>query len=309
VRISPDSQFAYVLNVAGTDRISFIQLDGADSFIISQLPAGQTGSANGYTYTETSGIELSDDGLVLAVCDSFNDYVRLFDTVNRVQIAQVPVGDFPIRAAFSPDGNRVYVSNAFDDSVSVVEFNGANWSNIDTVFGIDFPLTIEVDDANEWVYVGNSGSNPGIRVIDTATLSIKKFLPFADGSPRDSFLSSTDSILYIASTNSELVRIDAAGMDSAIIDSFPLASGPSDLAFNDAAKVAVTSQPIPDGVDVIDFGGGKPGDVNNDGVVDVNDLFAVINAWGPCPGCPEDTNGDDVVNIDDLFVVINNWGT
>jgi len=50
------------------------------------------------------------------------------------------------------------------------------------------------------------------------------------------------------------------------------------------------------------------GDINGTGMVDVDDLLAVINAWGPCAGCPADTNGDGVVNVDDLLAVINHWG-
>ena len=54
------------------------------------------------------------------------------------------------------------------------------------------------------------------------------------------------------------------------------------------------------------------GDINGDGSVNVDDLVAVINAWGPCGkgGCPADINpaaGDGQVNVDDLLLVINNW--
>lgn len=55
-----------------------------------------------------------------------------------------------------------------------------------------------------------------------------------------------------------------------------------------------------------------PGDVNHDGLVNVDDLLAVINDWGPCPQpprtCPADVNGDGAVNVNDLLIVINNWG-
>jgi hypothetical protein len=58
------------------------------------------------------------------------------------------------------------------------------------------------------------------------------------------------------------------------------------------------------------------GDINGDGTVNVDDLLAVINAWGPCANpnkCPADIAppggcGDDVVNVDDLLAVINAWG-
>ncbi len=54
------------------------------------------------------------------------------------------------------------------------------------------------------------------------------------------------------------------------------------------------------------------GDVNGDGVVNVDDLIAVILAWGPCPQpptpCPADVDGSGAVDVDDLIAVILNWG-
>jgi hypothetical protein len=52
----------------------------------------------------------------------------------------------------------------------------------------------------------------------------------------------------------------------------------------------------------------KPGDVNGDGFVNIDDLLGVISAWGTCPGCPADLTGGGLVNIDDLLAVINGWG-
>ena len=53
------------------------------------------------------------------------------------------------------------------------------------------------------------------------------------------------------------------------------------------------------------------GDVNQDGVVDIDDLFAVLAAWGSCPNppaeCPADVDDNGEVNIDDLFAVLANW--
>jgi len=62
--------------------------------------------------------------------------------------------------------------------------------------------------------------------------------------------------------------------------------------------------------------GSPPGTPAGDGTVNVDDLLAVINAWGPCtnptPGnCPADiapVGGNDLVNVDDLLAVINAWG-
>ena len=50
-----------------------------------------------------------------------------------------------------------------------------------------------------------------------------------------------------------------------------------------------------------------PGDVNGDGAVTVEDLVAVISAWGTCPGCPADLNHDGIVDVADLVIVLLEW--
>jgi hypothetical protein len=54
--------------------------------------------------------------------------------------------------------------------------------------------------------------------------------------------------------------------------------------------------------------GGSP-DINQDGVVDVQDLVLLVTAWGPCaPGpCAADVDGDGSVGVTDLVLIITNW--
>ncbi len=60
-----------------------------------------------------------------------------------------------------------------------------------------------------------------------------------------------------------------------------------------------------------------PADVTGDQAVDVDDLVAMILAWGPCPkppaSCPanivDDGTSADQVDVDDLVAVILNWGS
>jgi hypothetical protein len=55
-----------------------------------------------------------------------------------------------------------------------------------------------------------------------------------------------------------------------------------------------------------------PADCDFNGHVNIDDLFAIIAAWGPCPPpptiCWADINHDGFVGIDDLFAVIQSWG-
>lgn len=67
---------------------------------------------------------------------------------------------------------------------------------------------------------------------------------------------------------------------------------------------------------------GCGGDTNLDLAVNIEDLLAVLNAWGSCPNCPSTPCPADVspppaggasagncqVNIDDLLNVLNHWG-
>lgn len=50
------------------------------------------------------------------------------------------------------------------------------------------------------------------------------------------------------------------------------------------------------------------GDLTGDGEVDVLDLLALLDGWGPCPSCPEDLTGDGLVNVFDLLALLDSWG-
>jgi agmatine deiminase len=50
------------------------------------------------------------------------------------------------------------------------------------------------------------------------------------------------------------------------------------------------------------------GDANGDGLVNVADILAVVDAWGACvSGCDEDLNDDGSVDVIDLLAVIGAW--
>ena len=50
------------------------------------------------------------------------------------------------------------------------------------------------------------------------------------------------------------------------------------------------------------------GDINNDGVVAVEDLLLVLAAWGDAPGDPADLDDDGMVNVDDLLILLGEFG-
>ena len=58
-------------------------------------------------------------------------------------------------------------------------------------------------------------------------------------------------------------------------------------------------------------GAACPGDLEDTGTVDVFDLLALLDAWGPCgdpSDCPADLTGSGVVDVFDLLELLDNWG-
>jgi len=53
------------------------------------------------------------------------------------------------------------------------------------------------------------------------------------------------------------------------------------------------------------------GDINNDGLINVNDLLQMLDAWGSCPDdglpCLADLDGDGIVNWLDLHLLFFEW--
>jgi hypothetical protein len=56
---------------------------------------------------------------------------------------------------------------------------------------------------------------------------------------------------------------------------------------------------------------GPVADLNGDGIVDIDDLFMLLAAWGPCADppatCPADIDFTGDVGIDDLFFLLSQW--
>src|SRR5690606_32331151 len=232
VLISPDSQWAYVTTVAGTDRVHFIQLAGAASQVVSSLPTGQMGSVIA-TYNVLRGMALSPDGSVLVVCISFDDQLMVVDTATRTEINRLGTGDFPIRARFGPNGN-CYVANAFGDSVGVYNVMTASQVLVTTLGPIEFPLTLDVEADGGFAYVGSfDGNNPRLRGGNVAGgLFLSGNVPLPS-SPRATHYSPLTDRVYVACTGGELVRVAAAGAAASVLDQTPLTGSPSDLAFSE----------------------------------------------------------------------------
>jgi len=99
---------------------------------------------------------------------------------------------------------------------------------------------------------------------------------------------------------------DAVLANALIPDGDCNANGVGDsVDISSATSLDVNLNGIPDECEVKNC----TGDVTGNGTVNVQDLFAVINAWGASGANAADVTGDSVVDVEDLLAVISHWGT
>jgi hypothetical protein len=145
----------------------------------------------------------------------------------------------------------------------------------------------------------------------------------------------------VPETNVYYIALEFAGLDDATTDVHVIHNNNLPTLFSgEIQRAGAIQEYFPAGIlfyegDTIDFvvGYGANNDNQSDttgvfttitkacladvtwcGVVDVDDLLAIINAWGPCDPkqfCKEDIapwGGNGQVDVDDLLKVINDWG-
>lgn len=246
VAISPDAQYAYVPVVANGDGVWRINL-GTLSADGPRIPTGDMGGI-GFVFDRSSGMTLSHDGATLVTCGSFTDDVSIIDTAAWVEVARVPVGEFPVRAIFSPADSMLYVSNRNDDSVSVVANASAGSSLIDTIPVGDSPFELAIDPMGAMLYVGNYDDR-SISIIDTASHNVVDTIALPQtggaGQPVGLHVSPDGSQLYVAANGADFHVIDTA--TRSIVATLNTGLAPAMLAFNDAT--ACGHMPSPHGED------------------------------------------------------------
>jgi len=315
VVISPDGQYAYLAVVADGDGVWRINLNTL-AVQGAKVPTGDMGGI-GYVFDLASGIALSPDGTTLVTCNSFShtasgqpDNVSIIDTAAWTEVARVTVGDFPTRAAFSPDGQKIYVSNKNSNTLSVVQNNGASSTVIATIPVDNQPFELTTNPAGDRVYVANFDSRT-ISVVDTVSHTVITTVPLpltgGAGQPVGVHVSADGSQLFVAANGADFHVIST--VSNAIVATVNTGLAPADLAFSESLRAAVMPGPFGvDGLNVVFVR--TPGDLNCDGVVNNADIPAFVlaltdpgayaTAYPTCDVLLGDVSGDGQFNNADI---------
>ena len=285
VAISPDGQYAYLAVVADGDgvwriNLSTLAVEGG------KILTGNMGGV-GYAFDQSSGMTLSPDGSTLVTCNTYSnmssgqpDDLSIIDTANWNEVARVTVGDYPTRATFSPDGQEIYVSDKFDNTVSVVHNDGASSTLITNIPVGSHPYELVTNSSGDRLYVANFDSRT-ISVIDTVAHSVVGTIAIPQtggaGQPVGVHVSADGSHLYVAANGADFHVIDTA--TNLIVATVNTGLAPADLAFSAQLRCALMPGPLgADGLNVVFIQ--APGDFDQDGDRDLRDLARFQECFG-----------------------------
>lgn len=150
--------------VANEQGSTVAALSTTDGTLLWETPLGGAGQPAG-AYPEA--ITVSRDGSMAYVAAQGLNAVVALDTTTGAVTSTTPVGDHPVSLALGEHGRQLYVTNANDDSLSVLDVsNGAPRQAAQVSTHLmpheangSMPDAVTVDDVTNTVYVANAGDN------------------------------------------------------------------------------------------------------------------------------------------------------
>jgi YVTN family beta-propeller protein len=169
-------------------RLSASGMPGWSDQTISLTPPASAGQSMEST---------ASSGQLAFVSLSGNDTLSVINTQdNSIIKSGISVGSSPSDMAFSPNGERLYVNNGGEASVSVIDT--FSYLVIATIPVGTYPRGIAVSKDGSRVYVSNNGSQT-LSIIDAGSLTVVKTIPLA-AHPEEIALSPDGHRLFIAAT-------------------------------------------------------------------------------------------------------------
>ena len=149
----------------------------------------------------------------------------------------VAVDSYPIGVAVNPVTKKVYVTNEFSNTLSVISGVTDNIAN--TIAVGSFPYGVAVNPFNDRVYVTNRGSNT-ISVIDGPT-NTELSNVVVGNSPVGIAVNPSSNWIYVANINSGTVSV-IDGITNKVTGTIPVGKAPYGVAINPITnKVYVTN--------------------------------------------------------------------
>jgi YVTN family beta-propeller protein len=181
------------------------------------------------------------------VANAGADTVSVIDTADNTVADTVPVGDFPLGVAITPDGAFAYVANAAAGTVSVIDT--LTNTVADTVPVGDFPLGVAITPDGAFAYVTNKFSN-NVSVIDTATNSVVGAPVAVGDGPEGVAITPDGAFAYVVNLSRTVSVIDT--LTNTVADTVPVGDFPVGVAITPDGAFAYVTNALSNTVSVID---------------------------------------------------------
>jgi 6-phosphogluconolactonase (cycloisomerase 2 family) len=272
-----------------------------DTGNITEVDSEFTGGFN-------TALELHPSLPVLYAQDSNSNQIRAFEfdaNGNLTSIGQVTSpGVYPLDPAMLPNGEHMYAGGGISSGGHAISGFDVDMDGLlSLVDGSPFtspgqsPAYLKASSDSKYLFVGH-GTDATVRtfeVLDGGALESTGF--FFDVGLQGTVGDVEVLGDYLLITDESSAIDGVKGIYSFAID--------SDGSFEAVA-------------DIYDFGGVRPerivpwdppatvGDINGDGVVDVEDLLILLGDWGES-GSDADLDGSGTVDVEDLLILLANW--
>jgi YVTN family beta-propeller protein len=136
---------------------------------------------------------MSADSRYMVTPDEFTGTATIYDMTEDKIFGKVKTGHSPIAVGMTPDGNKFYVADFFDSTISVVDtVNGTLIKKIDLLENYDpisgnvsgplgfLPIQTPVSPDGQYMVTANTGSAT-VTIVDTETDELIKDLPCSPG--------------------------------------------------------------------------------------------------------------------------------
>jgi len=224
-------------------------------------------------------------GQSLFVPARISDEVAVIDTSTNQVITQIPVGDFPIRIAMTPNCRKAFVSNGQSAIISVLDT--VAHTNVATIPVANSPGENAVTPDGRRLFVvhqGASSSGCPVEVINTATNLVITTVFIPGHWAKDILFTLDGRFAYVANfSNGEVDVIDTTTYQ---VTSIPTAAGSRRLCISPAGDRVYVTNNKADSVSAIDTA--------------TQQLIATIPAGGGPEGIGITPNGEEVYATNQL---------
>jgi YVTN family beta-propeller protein len=194
--------------------------------------------------------------LLLAVAQGDNSLALVkVERKTMTAAGRLPIGKGARELCVTPDGNRAYVSNTTDNTISVADLNGRKIVATLTPQGMKGPDGCGVSPDGKKLYV-TSIETGTVVVLSTDTHQVLASVP-VDKTPRRVLFSPDGRRIYIGHDQASTIKvIDAA--TNTLADTMTLGNGPRGMTFLPDGKSLLATNTADDTIWLVDVATSKP---------------------------------------------------